>query len=369
MTDNVTLTGWTFAQTPIWAICDDRLTDKAVRVFGYLYYRQGTNPDCWPSVNKIAEDMGCSHDTINRALKNLDDLGYVVIKHRQGRSSKYTVIAQPEGAADYHPDRKPHAKVREGSRKSALPTTRKNASQNDIHEREIIEPDPPSAASSMDNLVFHVEEVPTLTEKSMKLHWMGLSLFRGYEGKAEVKLLVEKGYKHDYFKCVECDTIVPCGSSAQKRRKRENRVCPNCGMAHMLRVIGETETKDYSDPVTDGMLWNVYREGIGRLMLGTQQIYDFLYYWHDDYDGLMAAWSWLAKRPDYDHLDLKALFRVDAKFKERNAPAGEEADEVIVDESEAVKDTPLPQQDYASLLLEVHPPWENEEDNEATNDA
>ena len=134
MSEEVVLTGWTFSQVPIWATCDERLTDKAARVMAYLVWRQGNNPNCWPSIGKIAEDMHTSESTIRRALTSLEENGYVIIKHRSGRSSQYRIIAQPEGAAQYYPDTPTKNESTPLPKMGGAPT--KNGTHNDRKERE-----------------------------------------------------------------------------------------------------------------------------------------------------------------------------------------------------------------------------------------
>lgn len=87
--------GWTFAQTPIWAICDRRLSTGAYRLFSYLAWRQGNDAYCWPSINTIQRDLGASRNTIRRQLRELEDLGYLQTTHRSGRSNHYALIADP----------------------------------------------------------------------------------------------------------------------------------------------------------------------------------------------------------------------------------------------------------------------------------
>ena len=121
--------GWIFAQTPIWTICDPNITDGALRLFAYLAWRQGNDNSCWPSVPTMAHDLNVSEDTIRRRLRELESENYLVTKHRLGRSSDYSLIADPDDASSkYTPTprkskggqkRQPPANLQGGPRKPA----------------------------------------------------------------------------------------------------------------------------------------------------------------------------------------------------------------------------------------------------------
>lgn len=91
-------TGWTFSQIPIWALCDDRISNGAKVLFGYLRWRQGKNACSWPSRGKMAEDLFVSKKTISRWLQELKDVGYVGVQYREGRSSLYVTHANPNNS-------------------------------------------------------------------------------------------------------------------------------------------------------------------------------------------------------------------------------------------------------------------------------
>ena len=97
--------GWVFSQVPIWVTCDATLTDGAHRVYCYLAWRQGRDPCCWPSAERMAADLHVSRTTARRHLRELERVGYVKTQPRVGRSSLYTVVADPGGASErYTPD-------------------------------------------------------------------------------------------------------------------------------------------------------------------------------------------------------------------------------------------------------------------------
>jgi DNA-binding transcriptional MocR family regulator len=111
--------GWIFAQTPIWTICDPNITDGALRLFAYLAWRQGNDNSCWPSVPTMAHDLNVSEQTIRRRLRELESENYLVTTHRIGRSSDYSLVADPDDASSKY-----------------TPTPHKSAGHEDKKERE-----------------------------------------------------------------------------------------------------------------------------------------------------------------------------------------------------------------------------------------
>ena len=126
--------GWVFAQTPIWAACDPNISNGAHRLLIYLDWRQGNDDSCWPSVARMARDLGAHPDTIRRRLRELEQAGYLLTTQRTGRSSEYSLVADPDRASDkYTPTPRssaggettnraqPPARLPEGDRKAAGP--------------------------------------------------------------------------------------------------------------------------------------------------------------------------------------------------------------------------------------------------------
>jgi hypothetical protein len=146
-----TKAGWTFSQTPIWAICDPRLSAPAFRLLAYLAWRQGSDNTCWPSISRMAADLHASNDTIRRHLRELEDLGYLHTTQRVGRSSVYSLTANPDGIADQYtplrnkggPPPPPPSELQGGTRKvkGGAPSNlrgspRKLEGHDDKHGRE-----------------------------------------------------------------------------------------------------------------------------------------------------------------------------------------------------------------------------------------
>jgi hypothetical protein len=109
--------GWVFAQVPIWATCDPTVSDGAHRLLTYLAWRQGNDASCWPSIARMARDLDSSPKTIQRRLRELEEVGYLETTHRKGRSSQYTLVADPDRACEtYTP-----VNVGRGPRSGATP--------------------------------------------------------------------------------------------------------------------------------------------------------------------------------------------------------------------------------------------------------
>lgn len=61
---------------------EDRLPHRCKTVYIYLKDRSAVSGSCWPGVKTIARDLGLSHSTVRRALKELEHSGWV---QRQAR--------------------------------------------------------------------------------------------------------------------------------------------------------------------------------------------------------------------------------------------------------------------------------------------
>src|SRR6266542_3706586 len=68
------------------------LTSNAKVVYAQLLSYAWTNDRCYPGQVRMAEDVGISQSTINRALKELEDAGWLSIEKRgQGKTNIYTL--------------------------------------------------------------------------------------------------------------------------------------------------------------------------------------------------------------------------------------------------------------------------------------
>lgn len=118
--------GWVFAQMPIWLLADQRLSDGAKIVFGYLRYRQGTDANCYPSIRTVAHDLGAAERTIQRRLGELEGYGYVERVERAGRSTLYYLVADPEEAVERWHEIRVSRPQYGGGDKNVTPTPDKN---------------------------------------------------------------------------------------------------------------------------------------------------------------------------------------------------------------------------------------------------
>jgi hypothetical protein len=67
--------------TPEWVL-DAAVSDRAVRLFAVLNRYAGTNETAWPSRKTLAERLGCSVDSVDRALAELVAIDAVSIEER-----------------------------------------------------------------------------------------------------------------------------------------------------------------------------------------------------------------------------------------------------------------------------------------------
>lgn len=84
-----------FAQIPHALLRDPTVSDKALRLWVVLdTYADRDERDCFPSVARLCEDLGCSRATINRAQGELVDRGLLFVESGKdaGRSNVYTLV-------------------------------------------------------------------------------------------------------------------------------------------------------------------------------------------------------------------------------------------------------------------------------------
>ena len=58
------------------------LTHRDVAVYMYLKHRANTEGRCWPSVRTIAKDLNLSRATVQRALRELQQGGWIMAEPR-----------------------------------------------------------------------------------------------------------------------------------------------------------------------------------------------------------------------------------------------------------------------------------------------
>jgi DNA-binding MarR family transcriptional regulator len=60
----------------------ESISGKSKAVYQYLAYRSDKGHKCWPSLKMIAKECGYSVSTVQRALRELLDSGYIRKEHR-----------------------------------------------------------------------------------------------------------------------------------------------------------------------------------------------------------------------------------------------------------------------------------------------
>lgn len=65
------------------------LPKRAIIVYIYLCDRANVEGQCWPSMRRIAEDLNVSLRTVNRAVKELRDAGFIETHHRIKRDGSW----------------------------------------------------------------------------------------------------------------------------------------------------------------------------------------------------------------------------------------------------------------------------------------
>ncbi|NQV32550.1 MAG: helix-turn-helix domain-containing protein [Phycisphaeraceae bacterium] len=121
----------TWGAVPIAAIVDPAISRSALRVLGYLSWRQGNKKAAWPSIKCIADDLQLDTRTVQRSLDVLEEKGLIIRTYpdRQGRGSviTYAVIIK-DGTATALPGKKGGTSVpkRAASRSKSRGCIRKN---------------------------------------------------------------------------------------------------------------------------------------------------------------------------------------------------------------------------------------------------
>jgi len=82
-----------FAQVPNILLRNKMLSANAKVVYSQLLAYAWNNGYCYPGQDRMAEDIGASQPTIHRALKELEDNGWLKMERRgQGKTNIYTLM-------------------------------------------------------------------------------------------------------------------------------------------------------------------------------------------------------------------------------------------------------------------------------------
>ena len=71
-----------------------KLSALSLALYAYLLFRQGQNDCFWGSVKMMAKDLGISTSTVNRAINELLDNGYIERQKRSGQTWKTRCLCQ-----------------------------------------------------------------------------------------------------------------------------------------------------------------------------------------------------------------------------------------------------------------------------------
>lgn len=102
----------TFAMVPIPLVVSE-LSDRAVRLYAVLDHHAGMKKTAWPSRSTLGEEMGgCSPRSVDRAVEELEENGYLTVERRRGSRAvnRYTLLMRP---------RKPSTSSATGARNGA----------------------------------------------------------------------------------------------------------------------------------------------------------------------------------------------------------------------------------------------------------
>lgn len=69
---------------------DDSLPHRAKTVYMYLQDRMDGQRQCWPSISRIAADLRLSETTVKRALRELEQQGYINRYRRKRENGGWT---------------------------------------------------------------------------------------------------------------------------------------------------------------------------------------------------------------------------------------------------------------------------------------
>ena len=69
---------------------EDRLPHRCKTVYIYLRDRSAVSGSCWPGVKTIARDLGLSRSTVRRALKELEQTGWIRRQFRYRENGSHT---------------------------------------------------------------------------------------------------------------------------------------------------------------------------------------------------------------------------------------------------------------------------------------
>jgi hypothetical protein len=115
-----------FAIVPEWLL-DSKVSDRAIRLYAVLVRYADTNGRAFPARKRLAERVHCSLDSVDRATRELVNVGVMTViprKNADGSPSSNDYLILPGGVA---------AELRPPSRTGAEGGSRTGAAQNESH--------------------------------------------------------------------------------------------------------------------------------------------------------------------------------------------------------------------------------------------
>lgn len=80
-----------------WALTQSQSGPTGRLVLLALAYHANAKGRAWPSVPTLARETALNRGTVQRALRDLEDLGELTVELRDGRSSTYTLVDNSTG--------------------------------------------------------------------------------------------------------------------------------------------------------------------------------------------------------------------------------------------------------------------------------
>jgi len=120
-----------YAQIPLGVLYHPELSGNDIRVYGTLSHRAGTKDHSWPSVRRVAKDLGVSTATVTASLTHLEAAKVVEITRSDGDVNRYHLPLK-SGVSEIDT---PHDTT------TSVPTTQ--AADQGKHTKETVEDGPP----------------------------------------------------------------------------------------------------------------------------------------------------------------------------------------------------------------------------------
>lgn len=84
-----------FSSTPAELLTDPKMSARAKALYGLLGTYAGADRSCYPSQARLAEQMGCSRETVVRTIAELKESGWVDVTQRGHTSALYVLRLSP----------------------------------------------------------------------------------------------------------------------------------------------------------------------------------------------------------------------------------------------------------------------------------